>query len=182
MTQGLNPHPLHYRHILYCWVTWEGHILIRVRQKGVLHTHTHTHTHTQEKMMWRCRQKIEAMKPQPKNAVRCQKMEGKPRMDHLIHGWKKSWCEGAREGEMTEELVPRGSKGMLEEKKITDEWGRQKQEARSWIRKGKMVWWADFETGQMTGKSHNWDSLHYMFLEVFSEDPFIINDRNTYNK
>ena len=32
---------------------------------------------------------------------------------------------------MTEELVPRGSKGMLEEKKITDEWGRQKLEARS---------------------------------------------------
>ena len=41
MTQGLNPHLLHYRHILYCWVTWEGHILIRGRQKGVLHTHTH---------------------------------------------------------------------------------------------------------------------------------------------
>ena len=149
--------------------SWEG-------DRRMFYTHTHTHTY---KKRW-CEdagRELKQRSHKPKNAGKCQTMEGKLRMDHLTHGWRKSWCEGARDGEMTKEIVPKSSKETFEEKKIIDEQGRQKQEAGSWICKGKMVWWADFETGQMPGKSHNWDALHYMFLEVFSETLLLLKTK-----
>ena len=85
-------------------------------------THTHTHTHTYKKR-W-CEdagRELKQRSHKPKNAGKCQKMEGKLRMDHLMHRWRKSWCEGARDGEMTKEIVPRSSKETFEEKKIIDE-------------------------------------------------------------
>ena len=147
------------------------------------HTHTRTHTHPYKKR-W------------------CE--DAGRELKQLNHKPKKCWQvpEDARETKdgpfnawMQKELMWRSQRWLNDKRNSTKEFkgNIQGEENHRWIGKTGTGSWvmnmerqngvvSRFETAQMTGKSHSWDALHYMLLEVFFKDPFIITDKNTSNK